>query len=165
MEDKLAIVTGANSGMGLATVIALAKKGINVIMLCRNEERGVKALQIAKDESQSDGIELMIGDLGSIDSIHRFAEAFKTKHNKLDILINNAGVVSLKRQETKDGFESMLGVNHLGHFLLTNLLLDELKASPQGRIVVVSSGAHKWGKIDFEDPYFKSGYNVAKGYG
>ncbi|WP_057913795.1 SDR family oxidoreductase [Peribacillus muralis] len=165
MNKKLAIVTGANSGMGLATVIALAKKGLHVIMLCRNEAKGRKALEMAKEESHSSSIELMIADLASIESIHRFAGAFKAKHDSLDLLINNAGVVTLKRQETKDGFESMLGVNHLGHFLLTNLLIDELKRSDDGRVVIVSSGAHKWGKFDFDDPYFQKGFNVVKGYG
>ncbi|MCK1992216.1 SDR family oxidoreductase [Peribacillus muralis] len=165
MNKKLAIVTGANSGMGLATVIALAKKGLHVIMLCRNEAKGRKALEMAKEESQSSSIELMIADLASIESIHRFAGAFKAKYDSLDLLINNAGVVTLKRQETKDGFESMLGVNHLGHFLLTNLLIDELKRSDDGRVVIVSSGAHKWGKFDFDDPYFQKGFNVVKGYG
>ncbi|MFD9627255.1 SDR family oxidoreductase [Peribacillus muralis] len=165
MNKKLAIVTGANSGMGLATVIALAKKGLHVIMLCRNEAKGRKALEMAKEESHSSSIELMIADLASIESIHRFAGAFKAKYDSLDLLINNAGVVTLKRQETKDGFESMLGVNHLGHFLLTNLLIDELKRSDDGRVVIVSSGAHKWGKFDFDDPYFQKGFNVVKGYG
>ncbi|KWW22051.1 short-chain dehydrogenase [Peribacillus simplex] len=165
MEKKLAIVTGANSGMGLATVIALAKKDLHVIMLCRNEAKGKRALELAKEESQSSSIELMNGDLASIESIHHFAETFKANHDSLDLLINNAGVVTLKRQETKDGFESMLGVNHLGHFLLTNLLIDELKRSEAGRIVIVSSGAHKWGTFDFDDPYFHKGFNVVKGYG
>lgn len=107
----------------------------------------------------------MLCDLSSLADIRRFCDEFKSKYLKLDILVNNAGVVNLKRQETKEGFESMLGVNHLGHFLLTNLLLEHIKAAPQGRIVVVSSGAHKWGKMNFEDPYFKRGYNVVKGYG
>ncbi|WP_285767291.1 SDR family oxidoreductase [Peribacillus sp. SI8-4] len=165
MEKKRAIVTGANSGMGLATVIALAKKNMHVIMLCRNEEKGRKALEWAKEESHSNSIELMIGDLASIESIHQFAEEFKENHDSLDLLINNAGVVTLKRQETKDGFESMLGVNHLGHFLLTHLLIDELKRSEDGRVVIVSSGAHKWGNFDFADPHFHKGFNVVKGYG
>lgn len=165
MEKRLAIVTGANSGMGLATVISLAKQGLHVIMLCRNEEKGAIALQTAREESQSDKLELMIGDLGSIESIHHFVKTFKASYDTLDLLINNAGVVTLKRQETKDGFESMLGVNHLGHFLLTSLLINELKRSADGRVVVVSSGAHKWGKIDFEDPYLHNGFNVMKGYG
>ncbi|MEE3952413.1 SDR family oxidoreductase [Peribacillus frigoritolerans] len=165
MEKKLAIVTGANSGMGLATVISLAKKGVHVIMLCRNEEKGKKALLTAREETKSNNLELMICDLGSIESIHRSVNTFKENYDTLDLLINNAGVVTLKHQETKDGFESMLGVNHLGHFLLTTLLIDELKRSEDGRVVIVSSGAHKWGKIDFIDPYFHNGFNVIKGYG
>ncbi|WP_139785632.1 SDR family oxidoreductase [Cytobacillus gottheilii] len=165
MLKKIAIVTGANSGMGLATTISLAKQNIHVIMVCRNPEKGKQALYEAKKASGSGDIELMLCDLSSLSHIRQFCDEFKSKYPKLDILINNAGVVSLKRQETVDGFEAMLGVNHLGHFLLTNLLLDHLKAAPQGRIVVVSSGAHKWGKMDFEDPYFKKGYNVVVGYG
>lgn len=162
---KIAIVTGANSGMGLATSIALARQNIHVIMLCRNPGKGEQALAEAKQKSDSGNIELMLCDLSSLADIRRFCDEFKSKYSKLDILLNNAGVVNLKRQETKEGFESMLGVNHLGHFLLTNLLLDQIKAAPQGRIVVVSSGAHKWGKVDFNDPYFKRGYTVVKGYG
>lgn len=162
---KIAIVTGANSGMGLATTIALAKEDIHVVMLCRNREKGEKAIEEAKASSRSDRLELMFCDLGSLTDIRRFAADFKQKYDRLDILVNNAGVVSLKRGVTVDGFESMLGVNHLGHFLLTNLLLEELKNAPQGRVVVVSSGAHKWGKMDFQDPYFEKNYNVVKGYG
>ncbi|MFC5734613.1 SDR family oxidoreductase [Cytobacillus gottheilii] len=165
MLKKIAIVTGANSGMGLATTIALAKQNIYVIMVCRNPEKGKQALHEAQKASGSGNIELMLCDLSSLSHIRQFCDEFKSKYSKLDILINNAGVVSIKRQETEDGFEAMLGVNHLGHFLLTNLLLDHLKAAAKGRIVVVSSGAHKWGKMDFEDPYFKKGYNVVVGYG
>ncbi|MFZ3587710.1 SDR family oxidoreductase [Bacillus sp. DJP31] len=162
---KIAIVTGANSGMGLATSIELAKKGLHVVMVCRNEARGMLALEMAKEQSQSDSFDLMLCDLGSLASIGEFAAAFLNNYEVLDVLVNNAGVVSLKREQTVDGFEVQMGINHLGHFLLTNLLLEPLKKSEQGRIVNVSSGAHKWGKIDFEDPYFAKGYNVLKGYG
>ncbi|TDL30945.1 SDR family oxidoreductase [Jeotgalibacillus sp. S-D1] len=162
---KIALVTGANSGMGLATTVELAKQGMHVVMLCRNPRKGKVAWISAKEQSRSQEITLMNADLGSMESIREFAAEFKKKFDHLDILVNNAGVVSLKRQLTDDGFESQLGVNHLGHFLLTNLLLDELKKSQAGRIIVVSSGAHKWGKIDFDDPHFEKGYNVAKGYG
>lgn len=162
---KIALVTGANSGMGLATTVKLAKQGMHVVMLCRNPRKGKVAWISAKEQSRSQEITLMNADLGSMESIREFAAEFKKKFDHLDILVNNAGVVSLKRQLTDDGFESQLGVNHLGHFLLTNLLLDELKKAQEGRIVVVSSGAHKWGKIDFDDPHFEKGYNVAKGYG
>lgn len=164
MNTKRVLITGANSGMGLASTIELAKRGYEVIMGCRNEERGQKALQEARDKSGSDQISLMKCDLGSLQHIREFAEQFNQKYDRLDVLLNNAGVVNLKRQETADGFEMSIGVNHLGHFLLTHLLLDALKASPQGRIVVVSSGAYKIGKIHWDDPYLHNGYTVIKSY-
>lgn len=164
MNTKRVLITGANSGMGLASTIELAKRGYEVIMGCRNEERGQKALQEARDKSGSDQISLMKCDLGSLKHIREFAEQFNQKYDRLDVLLNNAGVVNLKRQETEDGFEMSIGVNHLGHFLLTHLLLDALKASPQGRIVVVSSGAYKIGKIHWDDPYLHNGYTVIKSY-
>ncbi|WP_163527198.1 SDR family oxidoreductase [Halobacillus ihumii] len=164
MQDKIAIITGANSGMGLATTVAMAKKGFQVIMVCRNPERGEDALQKAKTESGTDHIELMICDLGSLASIRAFANTFLERYCQLDVLINNAGVVSLKRETTSDGFESMMGVNHLGHFLLTNLLLDSLKSASEGRIVVVSSGAYKAGRIHFDDPHLSNRFSVWKGY-
>ncbi|MEW9502943.1 SDR family oxidoreductase [Jeotgalibacillus marinus] len=165
MGMKIALVTGANSGMGLVTAVELAKQGMHVVMLCRDPRRGKVAWISAKEQSGSQEITLMNADLGSMESIRAFAAAFKEKFDHLDVLVNNAGLISFKRQVTNDGFESQLGVNHLGHFLLTNLLLDEIKRAEAGRIVVVSSGAHKWGKMDFEDPHFERGYNVAKGYG
>ncbi|UOQ92659.1 SDR family oxidoreductase [Halobacillus shinanisalinarum] len=165
MDKKVAIVTGANSGMGLATTIELAKYGSHVIMFCRNENRGAEALKIAKEKSRSDNLSLILCDLGSLESIRKATKEFKKHHQALDLLINNAGVVSIKKRVTQDGFESQLGVNHLGHFLLTNLLLDNLKAADEARVIVVSSGAHKWGKIYFNDPHFIKNYNVIKGYG
>lgn len=164
MQGKTVIVTGANSGMGLASTVELARRGANVVMACRSAERGKKALEIAQKQSASDKIELLMCDLGSLESIRRFSEQFKARYGVLDVLLNNAGVVSLKRQLTSDGFESQLGVNHLGHFLLTSLLLESLKSSKQGRIVNVSSGAHKIGKIHYDDPTLERGYNVAKAY-
>ncbi|MGE6228624.1 SDR family oxidoreductase [Paenibacillus chitinolyticus] len=164
MEHKIMMVTGANSGMGLATTIALARQGAKVIMVCRSEERGQSALREAIAASGSGEIELMQCDLGSLRSIRSFAADFKSRYDHLDVLINNAGVVSLKRETTSDGFEVMMGVNHLGHFLLTNLLLGPLKRAEQGRIVVVSSGAHKIGKIRWEDPHLTKRYTVWTGY-
>lgn len=164
MQDKIVLVTGANSGMGLATTVALAKQGAHVIMLCRSHQRGEQALVQAREQSGSENIELMLCDLGSLASIHAFAEAFHEKYDVLDVLVNNAGIFSKKRQTTADGFEAMMGVNHLGHFLLTNLLLDAILRASQGRIVNVSSGSHKSGRIDFTDPYLTKGFSMWRGY-
>ncbi|MDH6374247.1 retinol dehydrogenase-14 [Paenibacillus sp. PastF-3] len=164
MRGKIALVTGANSGMGLATTVELARKGAKVIMVCRNRQRGEEALAAAKQKSHSEDIELMLCDLASLESIRSFAEEFIRKYPILDILINNAGVVTIKRQLTKNGFEMDLGVNHLGHFLLTNLLLEPLKAAEQGRIVVVASGAYKIGALHYEDPTLARRFNPAKAY-
>ncbi|MEK3986921.1 SDR family oxidoreductase [Paenibacillus sp. FSL K6-3166] len=164
MRGKIALVTGANSGMGLATTVELARKGAKVIMVCRNRQRGEEALAAAKQKSHSEDIELMLCDLASLESIRSFAEEFTREYPILDILINNAGVVTIKRQLTKNGFEMDLGVNHLGHFLLTNLLLEPLKAAEQGRIVVVASGAYKIGALHYEDPTLARRFNPAKAY-
>ncbi|WP_053377405.1 SDR family oxidoreductase [Paenibacillus sp. FJAT-27812] len=164
MTGKIVMVTGANSGMGLATTVELAKQGAHVVMVCRSRERGELALEQARKQSGSKELALMTCDLGSLASIRSFTAAFKQKYDRLDVLINNAGVVSLKRELTSDGFESQIGINHLGHFLLTNELLELIKAAPQGRIVNLSSGAHKAGRIHFDDPNLTKGYNVVKGY-
>lgn len=164
MRGKIVIITGANSGMGLATTVDLARRGAQVIMVCRSRERGEEALATAKQMSSSDKIELMLCDLASLESIRSFAEKFTSKYPILDVLINNAGVVTIKRQLTVDGFEMDLGVNHLGHFLLTNLLEGSLRAAEQGRVVVVASGAYKIGALHYDDPTLAHGFNPAKAY-
>lgn len=164
LHNQTVIVTGANSGMGLATTVELARQGAHVIMLCRSRQRGELALAEARRQSGSERIELMLCDLGSLATIRAFADSFLANHKVLDVLVNNAGVVTVKRQTTSDGFEAMTGVNHLGHFLLTQLLLEALIRSPQGRIVNVSSGAHKIGRFDFDNPYLTRGYSVWRGY-
>ncbi|EIT85868.1 short-chain dehydrogenase/reductase SDR [Fictibacillus macauensis ZFHKF-1] len=164
MHGKTVLITGANAGMGLASTIKLAAEGAKVIMLCRNLERGNEARKEAQQQSGSTAIELMQCDLGDIASIKNFAQEFLKKYDTLDILLNNAGVVTIRRQETKDGFERVLGVNHLGHFLLTNLLLPSLQAAEQGRIVTVASGAYKAGRIHFDDLFLKQSFNPAKAY-
>ncbi|MGY4758301.1 SDR family oxidoreductase [Paenibacillus caseinilyticus] len=163
-SGRHAVVTGANSGMGLAASAALAQRGFRVTMVCRSRERGEQALKEAISLSGSEELELMLCDLGSLRSIRAFAADFRAKYDKLDVLLNNAGVFALKRELTEDGFESMMGVNHLGHFLLTHLLLKPLLQGPQGRIVVVSSGAHRAGKIHWDDPFLSRGFNFWKGY-
>ena len=161
MKDKIAIVTGANSGMGLATVEALSDKGVTVIMLCRNEERGKVALDQLM-EKKDRKLDLMLCDLGDYDSIRSFVKSVKEKYPRIDILVNNAGFISLDRQETKEGLEMQFGINHIGHFLLTTLLLDRMV--PGSRIVNVASSAHKTGKIHFDDINLHKGFNVIKAY-
>lgn len=161
LNGKIAIVTGANSGMGMATTKALADMGANVVMLCRDEKRGMNALNILQEKSNCK-LELMLCDLGDFSSIKSFAEEFKAKHNKLDILVNNAGFISLDRQLTKDGLERQFGVNHIGHFLLTMKLVDLFENG--GRIVNVASGAHKTGNIYFDDINLTKNFNVIRAY-
>ncbi|MEC0167805.1 SDR family oxidoreductase [Paenibacillus graminis] len=164
MVGKTVLVTGGNSGMGLATIIEMARRGAAVIMACRSRSRGEEALAEARRQSGSDNIRLMLCDLASFDSVRAFAEEFTASNPVLDVLINNAGVVALKRQLTADGYELDFGVNHLGHFLLTKLLLERLIAAAQGRIVVVASGAYKIGKLHLDDHTLSRGYNPAKAY-
>lgn len=161
LTNKLALVTGANSGMGMATAAALADMGATVVMLCRNEKRGKEAFHTLSEKSDRK-LDLMYCDLGDFSSIHVFVDEFRSKYKKLDILVNNAGFISLDRQTTKDGLERQFGVNHMGHFLLTMKLIDLIPAG--GRIVNVSSGAHKVGNIHFEDINLTKGFNVIKAY-
>lgn len=162
MNKKVALVTGANAGMGRATAAALAGKGMHVVMLCRDQARGEAALAAVKAQSGSDDVVLMLCDLADMASIRSFCDAFHAQYSRLDVLVNNAGVMCLRRQETTDGLERHFGINHIGHFLLTNLLLDTL--TPAARIVVVGSSAHKIGRIDFDDLAMQKGYSIASGY-
>lgn len=161
---KRALVTGGSSGMGKETAIALAKLGYEVVILCRNNARGELALQEIRRRSGSRDIYLAICDLGSLESIRSFAEDFKNSYEGLQVLVNNAGVILPGRHETKDGYELQFGVNHLGHFLLTNLLADMLIRSAPARIVIVASGAHKTGRLCFEDIHLKKDYRAFKAY-
>ena len=161
LDGKVAIVTGANSGMGLATTAALCDAGAKVIMLCRNEERGREALAKLKEKEERQ-LELILCDLGDYDSIRGFARTVKAKYARIDILVNNAGFISLDRQETKEGLERQFGINHIGHFLLTMLLLKNMGEGT--RIVNVASGAHKVGRIHFEDINLKKHFNVITAY-
>lgn len=148
MTGKVCIVTGANTGIGKETALGLAKLGAAVVMVCRDRERGEAARREIKQKSGNDRVELMICDFASQNSIRQFAREFKERHDRLDVLVNNAGVVLRERSMTEEGLERTFAINHLGYFLLTNLLLDVLKKSAPSRIVNVSSTAHKYGKLD-----------------
>lgn len=158
---KTAIVTGANSGMGMATARALLDEGATVIMLCRSEKRGKEAYEKLLEDGNGRTY-LILADLGDYDSIRNFTKQVKERFDKIDILVNNAGFISLDRQETKEGIERQFGINHVGHFLLTTELLDMMGEG--SRIVNVASGAHKTGKIHFDDINLHKGFNVFKAY-
>ncbi|XP_054482114.1 dehydrogenase/reductase SDR family member 13-like [Anoplopoma fimbria] len=148
LHGKTVIVTGSNTGIGITTAIDLAKRGARVILACRSKQRGEAALEEVMRESGSHQVVFMPLDLGSLKSVCSFAETFLKSEPRLDILINNAGVVLQGR--TEDGLGLMFGVNHIGHFLLTNLLLERLKECGPSRVVILSSVAHHFGKIDFD---------------
>jgi len=152
MKGKVCLVTGANSGIGKETALGLVKMGATVIMACRSEERGEDAMAEIKERSGNTSVDLMIADLSSQAQIRKLAKEFKDRYQRLDVLINNAGIGLAKRKENTDGIEMTFAVNHLACFLLTNLLLERLKASAPSRVVNVSSFAHSWiNKINFED--------------
>ncbi|XP_034556945.1 dehydrogenase/reductase SDR family member 13-like [Notolabrus celidotus] len=148
LHGKTVIVTGSNTGIGKETAIDLAKRGARVILACRSRQRGEAALEDVKRESGSNQVVFMPLDLGSQKSVRSFAETFLKTESRLDLLINNAGIYMQGR--TEDGLGMMFGVNHIGHFLLTNLLLDRLKACEPSRVVNLASVAHNFGKIDFD---------------
>jgi NAD(P)-dependent dehydrogenase (short-subunit alcohol dehydrogenase family) len=142
VKCKICIVTGANSGIGRETAKQLAELDAHVIMVVRNEEKGRTALEEIKEETGKDSLDLMICDFASQKSIRNFVEKFKEKYNRLDILVNNHGVMPSNKTLTEDGIESAFAINHLGYFLLTNLLLDMIKASSPARILNVCSGSY-----------------------
>ncbi len=146
--SKLIVITGGNSGIGAAAAKALAAKGHEIVIACRNQE---KALGVRDTIAAAGGTaHVMRLDLGSFRSIREFADSFKVRFGRLDVLVNNAGLSPLKKTITEDGFEQQFQVNYLGHFLLTNLLLELLRSSAPSRIVHVSSMMHRLGKIDFK---------------
>jgi NAD(P)-dependent dehydrogenase (short-subunit alcohol dehydrogenase family) len=151
IPDKVVVITGANAGIGKETAIDLARRGGKVYIACRDQERAETALKEIKERSGSDNVHFLQLDLASLDSVREFSKKFHGLESQLHILINNAGVMACPKSQTKDGFEMHMGTNHLGHFLLTNLLLDLLKAGTPSRVVVVSSLFHIFGKIRQDD--------------
>ena len=163
---KVAIVTGANSGLGFETTRGLARKNATVIMACRDLKKGEAALEKIKREFPAARVELMQLDLADLDSVRRFADNFKQQYSRLDLLINNAGIMAIPFRQTKQGFEMQFGTNHLGHFALTGLLLPVMLETPgQPRVVTTSSGLHMIGDLNFADLNWSKGYTPQKAYG
>ncbi|CAH2100300.1 unnamed protein product [Euphydryas editha] len=165
LRGKTFIITGANSGIGLETAKALVRRKARVIFACRDIEKAKQAIaEIRKEQPTGGELIPMQLDLASFDSIEKFVEVVKAGFYKIDVLINNAGVsIPLKQdQKTKEGFEIHLGVNHLGHFYLTNLLIDLLKKASPSRVVIVSSTLHQNGKLDFGDLNLRGAIEEAK---
>ncbi len=164
MKGKTCIVTGSNSGIGKETAIALAEMGATVIMAVRNLESGQAALEHILQEVNEPHIELMHCDVASRSAIEKFASEFKAKFDSLHVLVNNAGAVINRRQMTDDGFERTLAVNYLGPFLLTRELLPLLKSSAPARVVNLSSGLYKSGRVNLDDLQSEKKYSSQNVY-
>lgn len=164
MQGKAVLISGANSGIGRETTRALAQEDAAIVMACRNLAKAQTVCEIIKRESGNRQIEVMHLDLASLASIRGFTGTLAQKYRRLDVLLNNAGTFSMTRQETEDGFEMTMGVNHLGTFLLTHLVLPQLEQAPEARIINVSSNAHFQGQIDLEDLNLERKYQGFKAY-
>lgn len=151
LEDRVCLVTGATSGIGQETALGLAREGARVLIVGRDPARGAAARNEIARRSGNDRIELLLADLGSLREVRRLADEVRARCPALHVLVNNAGVVNLKRQQSADGFEATFAVNHLAYFALTLQLLDLLRASAPARIVNVASDAHRFGQIDWND--------------
>lgn len=159
LTGKTAVVTGANSGLGFETALALACKGATVVVACRDEARAAAAMQSIQECVPAARLEFEPLDLADLGSVRLFAQRFSTRHTRLDILCNNAGVMALPHRRTVDGFEMQIGTNHLGHFALTAQLLRIIVNTPGARIVTTSSGFHWMGRIRLDDLNGERGYS------
>ena len=165
LKGKIALVTGANSGIGYQTSLELARKGAHVVLASRNKDKGYAAMDKIKSVIPGADLQMMKLDLANIESIKHFADAFIEEYEKLDILINNAGIMAIPLAHTTQGFEMQFGTNHLGHFALTALLFDFIENTPGARIVNVSSMMYKNGKINFDDLNWQKSYSKWGAYG
>ncbi len=163
MKPKTILITGATSGIGKATAIALAKMGATIVFTARDAQKGERAKKEIIKASNNKNVEFLQCDLASIDSIRSFCGKFKAKYRRLDVLINNAGIWNTKRKDSADGIEETFAVNYLAPFLMTNLLLDLLQKSAPSRIINVTSEFHM-GTINFNDIEFKKSYSGTKAY-
>ncbi|HLZ21648.1 MAG TPA: SDR family oxidoreductase [Ktedonobacterales bacterium] len=165
MDGRVCVVTGATSGIGYVTARELARRGATVTVVGRNRDRTARCVAQIRQETGSEAVDSLLADLSSMTQVRALAEAVKARHTRLDVLVNNAGAIFLTRHTTVDGYEMTFALNHLAPFLLTNLLLDRLKASVPARIVTTASVAHTGAKIAFDDPNFQhSFYNAWSAY-
>lgn len=164
MQGKVCLVTGSSSGIGKVTARELARMGATVVMVCRNRAKGEAAQAEIKEASGNTQVDLIVADLSELSHVRRAASEFTQKYTQLHVLINNAGVVKSEREVTLDGLEYGFATNYLGPFLLTELLLDTLKASVPARIINVNSGGHTLGRIDFANLQGERRYSAAKTY-
>jgi NAD(P)-dependent dehydrogenase (short-subunit alcohol dehydrogenase family) len=167
LTGKVMIVTGANNGIGFEAAREFSRKGATTIMACRNMDKAKDALTSIQAEIPQAKVEIMHLDLASLKSIREFADEFKSKYDRLDVLLNNAGIMMVPYKQTEDGFESQFGTNHLGHFALTGLLIEVLEKTPGSRVVTISSGGHRMGNMDFSNLMYQGGkgYSRISAYG
>ncbi len=165
MNGKVCLITGATQGIGKAAAIEIGRRGPILVVVGRDEGRLAQVVKEIKDQSGNDKVESLLADLSSQASIRQLAAQFLARHDRLHVLVNNAGGVFMERKLTVDGFETTWAVNHLGYFLLTELLLPVLKASAPARIVNVASGAHKGARINFDDLQGERGFSGFRMYG
>ncbi len=165
MDGKIVLITGATDGIGRVAAEALAGVAAQVVLVGRNPQKTSQAVKEISQKTGNNTLEYLIADLSEQAQVRRLAQEFRQKHNRLDVLINNAGAMFMSRQESRDGYEMTFALNHLAYFLLTNLLLDLIKASAPARIVNVSSRAHEGDQLDFDDLQNKRRYNSQSVYG
>ncbi|MEM6293732.1 MAG: oxidoreductase [Myxococcota bacterium] len=164
LTGKTIVVTGANSGLGLETTRLLSRRGAHIVMACRTQRKAEAAMQDVRNSNPDAKLEFMALDLADLASVRAFAEAFGKAHDRLDVLLNNAGVMALPRTETADGFEMQIGTNHFGHFALTSLLMPTLLETDGARVVQVSSLMHKVGSMRFDDLHGQRSYDKWRAY-
>ncbi len=164
MRDKTILITGANSGLGRVSAEILAGKGAEVLLVCRNLEKAETTRREISAKTDKPNLHAYSADLSAMDDVRRLGEQVLKNHPRLDILMNNAGVLLGERRETADGYETTFATNHLAYFLLTRLLIDRLKESAPARVINVSSMVHAWGTINFDDPFMNKNYRSLPAY-
>lgn len=163
MKQPICLITGATEGVGKVTASELAQRGFRVVIAARNERKAEAVARELRASTGSDA-DYVLGDLASLEQVRRLADAFRSRYPRLDVLINNAGVFLPQRTETEDGYETSYQVNYLSHFLLTHLLLDRIEASPQGRIINLSSSVHALGRFDAQNLQSEKRFSVLGTY-